>query len=73
MILLSGDIELNPGPTNKSMYPCAMCDLPVTWVFVVTIVVCGITNLVWNSAQKIMTYYMYNDLVYSGFAANATV
>ena len=31
VILLSGDIELNPGPTNKSMYPCAMCDLPVTW------------------------------------------
>jgi hypothetical protein len=42
VILLSGDIELNPGPTNKSMYPCAMCDLPVTWVFVVTIVVCGL-------------------------------
>ena len=28
-LLLSGDIELNPGPRN--VYLCALCDLEVTW------------------------------------------
>ena len=31
-IILSGDIELNPGPHKKgSVYPCGLCELPVTW------------------------------------------
>ena len=31
VIILAGDIELNPGPNNKSVFPCGLCDLPVTW------------------------------------------
>ena len=31
MLLLSGDIEVNPGPTDKSVYPCEFCDLKVLW------------------------------------------
>ena len=36
LILLSGQIELNPGPSslgnqNSSIFPCGHCDLPVTW------------------------------------------
>lgn len=31
-ILLSGDVELNPGPgKQESIYPCALCDHPVGW------------------------------------------
>jgi hypothetical protein len=31
-IILSGDIELNPGPHKKaSVYPCGLCELPVKW------------------------------------------
>ena len=29
IIILSGDIQVNPGPT--SIYPCGCCELPVTW------------------------------------------
>lgn len=29
-IVLAGDVQLNPGPNNNSVYPCAICDLPVT-------------------------------------------
>jgi len=29
IILMSGDIELNPGP--NSIYPCGYCKIPVTW------------------------------------------
>ena len=36
LILLSGQVELNPGPSsagnqNSSIFPCGYCDLPVTW------------------------------------------
>jgi hypothetical protein len=32
IILLSGDIETNPGPVkNAEIFPCGLCDLPVTW------------------------------------------
>ena len=31
LILLSGDIQLNPGPGNQSIFPCGTCDIPVTW------------------------------------------
>ena len=31
VILLCGDIELNPGPRNESIFPCGHCDLPVNW------------------------------------------
>ena len=33
LILLLGDIEANPGPRQKqaSVYPCGLCDHPVTW------------------------------------------
>ena len=32
-LLLAGDIAINPGPThlNKTVYPCALCENPVTW------------------------------------------
>ena len=30
-LLLSGDIQLNSGPRNISVYPCGLCDYPVTW------------------------------------------
>jgi hypothetical protein len=29
IILMRGDIELNPGP--NSIYPCGYCEIPVTW------------------------------------------
>ena len=29
ILLLCGDIESNPGPAQ--VYPCGLCDLPVTW------------------------------------------
>ncbi|CAG2201695.1 unnamed protein product [Mytilus edulis] len=33
LLILGGDIELNPGPRGKqqSIYPCGLCDHPVTW------------------------------------------
>ena len=30
-LLLSGDVELNPGPTEKSIYPCPFCELNVEY------------------------------------------
>ena len=35
IILISGDIELNPGPNSIYMYPCGYCEIPVTWEHVV--------------------------------------
>jgi hypothetical protein len=33
ILLLAGDIEQNPGPRGKqqSIYPCGLCEHPVTW------------------------------------------
>ena len=31
ILLLSGDIKLNPGPRTTSTYPCGYCEDPVTW------------------------------------------
>ncbi|XP_053403025.1 uncharacterized protein LOC128558204 [Mercenaria mercenaria] len=31
LLLLSGDIQTNPGPGNASICPCGVCDIPVTW------------------------------------------
>ena len=31
MLLLCGDVELNLGPVNKSIYPCGFCELRVNW------------------------------------------
>ena len=33
IILLAGDIQSNPGPpiSNKSIFPCGHCELPVIW------------------------------------------
>ena len=31
ILLLCGDIEINPGPRNKTRNPCGLCDRPVTW------------------------------------------
>ncbi len=31
ILLVSGDIETNPGPGNKSIFPCGYCDKPVNW------------------------------------------
>ena len=30
-LLLAGDIQINPGPGTKSVYPCGVCEDPVTW------------------------------------------
>ena len=31
LLILSGDIQTNPGPTNNArIYPCGLCELPVT-------------------------------------------
>jgi hypothetical protein len=31
LLLQSGDIELNPGPKTANVFPCGMCENPVTW------------------------------------------
>ena len=31
LILLAGDIQMNPGPGNRSVFPCGACEIPVTW------------------------------------------
>ena len=31
LILLSGNIQLNPGPGNRSIFLCGTCDIPVSW------------------------------------------
>ena len=31
MLLLSGNIELNPGPGQASIFPCGYCQLDVSW------------------------------------------
>ena len=31
ILILSNDIELNPGPRNASIFPCGYCDQPVNW------------------------------------------
>ena len=30
-LILSGDVEQNPGPKTKSIYPCGICEQEVTW------------------------------------------
>ena len=30
-LIISGDIHPHPGPTHKSVYPCGLCQVPVTW------------------------------------------
>ena len=30
-LILAGDIQLNPGPRVTSIYPCGLCESPVTW------------------------------------------
>ena len=30
-LLLAGDVQLNPGPQVNSVYPCGVCEDPVTW------------------------------------------
>ena len=30
-LLLAGDVQINPGPRTTSVYPCGLCDHPVTW------------------------------------------
>ena len=31
ILILSNDIELNPGPRNASIFPCGYCEHPVNW------------------------------------------
>ena len=31
IITLAGDIETNPGPRAANIFPCGLCDRPVTW------------------------------------------
>lgn len=31
VLLLCGDIQTNPGPTQKSVFPCGYCEIPVNW------------------------------------------
>ncbi|VDI33330.1 Hypothetical predicted protein [Mytilus galloprovincialis] len=31
IILLSSDIETNPGPKTANVFPCGLCERPVTW------------------------------------------
>ena len=31
MLILCGDVELNPGPGNSSYYPCGFCERKVSW------------------------------------------
>jgi len=31
IIILAGDIETNPGPRAANIFPCGLCDRPVTW------------------------------------------
>ena len=31
ILILSGDIELNPGPRTANIFPCGLCERPVTW------------------------------------------
>ena len=31
VLMLSGDIEANPGPGNASIFPCGFCDNKVSW------------------------------------------
>ena len=31
IMVQAGDIELNPGPKQSSVFPCGLCQIPVTW------------------------------------------
>jgi len=31
LLLMSGNIALNPGPVNEVMFPCGVCQLAVNW------------------------------------------
>ena len=31
LFLIASDVELNPGPGNGSIFPCGLCQAPVTW------------------------------------------
>ena len=31
LLILSGDVECNPGPKNASVFPCGHCERPVSW------------------------------------------
>ena len=31
MLFICGDVEMNPGPGNSSIYPCGFCDCKVSW------------------------------------------
>ena len=31
LLMLAGDVEINPGPAAASVYPCGVCELGVNW------------------------------------------
>ena len=74
ILILSNDIELNPGPRNASIFPCGYCDQPVNWLtkeFAVTNLASGTTNHVATSVRK--KWNIWNVQMLFGFAANVRV
>ena len=69
MLILAGDIELNPGP---SVYPCGYCEVPVAWnnkLFAVMDAAYGTTS----SALACVVKSSVNSTVptYNGIAVSA--
>ncbi|CAC5407465.1 unnamed protein product [Mytilus coruscus] len=73
LILLGGDIEQNPGPREKqqSIYPCGLCDHPVTWNCEgVCCDDCDICIIDHASKYAQLTMNYSKDLMFKGFAVN---
>ena len=81
LLLLAGDIQMNPSPGNRSDFPCGTFDIPVTLsqegvccnkrVFAVTTTVFGTTSLVKIYPREICP--ISAAVVLYGTSANVTV
>ena len=77
LILLSGQVELNPGPPMSgslnlsSIFPCGYCEDPVTREqcgFAVIVVICGFTKIAstWDLSPSIETTNNFDNLNSTG-------
>jgi len=60
LLLLSGDVEVNPGPRAGSVYPCDYCELPVNWSH--RAVCCDDCSMWYHKSCTSMNSEMYNML-----------
>jgi hypothetical protein len=62
-LTLSNDVNINPGPsTSDSLYPCGICDKPVTWDD--RGIVCDTCNQWYHANCQSMKSSLYLEFMY---------